>query len=142
MDVDYRSLLLAIEDRLGTCHVLVDREAKEPAGLLLATGVHDALTREMARAIYRGNRCYHVRARVSEEPTLRALLPIRARVLADMATDWATAQFLDRFYEAAQGAFAAVRRRSARAQPAPTAAATVPAGRIFSFPRPALVRAV
>lgn len=140
MHLDYRSLLLALEDRLGTCHVLVSREAKEPAGMLLATGVHDALTREMARAIYKTNRCYHVRARVAEEPTLRALLPIRARVLADPRTDWATAQFLDRFYEAVQAAFARAARRAAP-PPRPTPAAPAPA-RVFSFPRAALVRAV
>lgn len=136
MSLDFRSLLLALEDRLGTCHVLVNRQAKEPAGILLPTGVHDTLVRELARAVYRNNRCYHVRARVQEVETLRALLPGHTRVIEDPATDWATVQFLDRFHAAVRASFAGARR--ATTHPASSRPPREPAGaRIFSFPVPA-----
>lgn len=136
MSLDFRSLLMALEDRLGTCHVLVNRHAKEPAGILLPTGVHDTLIRELVRAVYKSNRCYHVRAKVQETETLRALAPVRARLIEDPATDWATVQFLDRFHAAVRASFAGT------AQGRATPAAATPRGetagaRIFSFPTPA-----
>lgn len=136
MSLDFRSLLLALEDRLGTCHVLVNRHAKEPAGILLPTGVHDTLVRELVRAVYKGNRCYHVRAAVQEPETLRALAPVRARVIEDPATDWATVQFLDRFHAAVHASFAGAAR--SRANPVAVTPRAEPASaRIFSFPAPA-----
>lgn len=139
MSLDFRTLLLALENRLGTCHVLVNRQAKEPATILLETGVHDALFKTLVRAIYRNNRCYHVRAAVSEPATLEALLKQRVKVLENPATDWATVQFLDRVDEAVRGSFAA-----RRAQSAPRAAAARPAtvsAQVLAFPGAARVQA-
>lgn len=136
MSLDFRSLLLALEDRLGTCHVLVNRHAKEPAGILLPTGVHDTLIRELVRAVYKSNRCYHVRAKVQEAETLRALAPVRARLIEDPATDWATVQFLDRFHAAVRASFAGTAH--GRENPVPvTARSETASARIFSFPTPA-----
>lgn len=140
MSLDFRSLLLALEDRLGTCHVLVNRQAKEPAVILLETGIHDALVKTLARAIYKSNRCYHVRAAVSEPATLAALLKVRAQVLENPATDWATAQFLDRVDEAVRRVFA-VARQPGTPCPAPALPAAPVSAQVLAFPGAASVRA-
>lgn len=137
MSLDFRSLLLALEDRLGTCHLLVNRNAKEPADVLLQTGVHDALAKELTRAIYKSNRCYHIKARVSEGATLAALGPVRARVLEDPRLDWATVRFLDDFHAAVRASFAQVRATTGNRSTRAPARPAEPAGaRIFIFPSP------
>ncbi|GAB4348130.1 MAG: hypothetical protein Kow0073_00670 [Immundisolibacter sp.] len=101
----YRELAIWLENQLGTCHLLINRAAKEPADLLLATGLHDRLVKELLRAIYKSNRCYHIRARISAEPTLAALQPIREKVLDQPATDLLTVRFLDAVDAAVRAAF-------------------------------------
>ena len=88
----YRGLLIHLENRLGTCKLLVSRAAKEPADLLLPTGVLDRLVREMVRAIYKNNRCYHIRARVTETESLRALAPFLESLADDPQHDLETAR--------------------------------------------------
>ena len=102
----FRELAIWLENRLGTCHLLVNRTAKEPADLLQATGLHDRLVRELLKAIYKGNKCYHVRAYVSAERTLEALQPVREKVLDQPATDLTTVDFLDAVDAAVRAAFA------------------------------------
>ena len=102
----FRELAIWLENRLGTCHLLVNREAKEPADLLLATGLHDRLVHELLRAVYKSNRCYHIRARLSADHTLRALQPVREKVLDEPATDLHTVRFLDALDAAVRAAFA------------------------------------
>ena len=101
----FRELAIWLENRLGTCHLLVNREAKEPADLLLATGLHDRLVHELLRAVYKSNRCYHIRARLSAERTLAALQPVREKVLDQPATDLLTVCFLDAVDSAVRTAF-------------------------------------
>lgn len=88
----YRGLLIHLENRLGTCKLLVSRAAKEPADLLLPTGVLDRLVREMVRAIYKNNRCYHIRAEVTEKASLRALAPFLESLADDPQHDLETAR--------------------------------------------------
>ena len=102
----FRELAIWLENRLGTCHLLVNRAAKEPADLLQATGLHDRLVQELLRAIYKSNRCYHIRAQLSPERTLAALQPVREKVLDRPGTDLSTVCFLDAFDDAVRAAFA------------------------------------
>jgi hypothetical protein len=106
LDMTFRELAIWLENRLGTCHLLVNRDAKEPADLLLATGLHDRLLRELLRAVYKANRCYHIRARLSAESTLTALQPLREKVLEEPATDLHTVRLLDAVDRAVRAAFA------------------------------------
>ncbi len=78
--MNYRDFTIALEHRLGTRHLLVDRHAKEPADLLLPTGVHDRLLREILRAVYKASECYHIKARLNGAKTLAAIAPIQARL--------------------------------------------------------------
>lgn len=105
MSLDYRALLMALERRLGTCHILVRRDAREPAAVLVPTGIHDRLVKQLTQAIYRGNRCYHIRAPVQARASLAALLPVRAQALEDPRADLATVHFLNDFQEAVRLAF-------------------------------------
>lgn len=123
----YRELAIWLENELGTCHLLVNRAAKEPADLLLATGLHDQLVRELLRAVYKSNRCYHIRARLSAERTLAALQPVREKVLDQPATDLLTVRFLDAVDAAVRGAF----RLPDKGQPTPV---TAPA-KVIPLPR-------
>ncbi len=102
----YRELVIWLENRLGTCHLMVNRSAKEPADLLQATGLHDRLVRELLQAVYKANRCYHIRALVSAECTLAALQPVREKVLDQPAPDLSTVRFLDTIDTAVREAFA------------------------------------
>lgn len=101
----YRELAIWLENQLGTCHLLVNRAAKEPADLLLATGLHDRLVKELLQAVYKNNRCYHIRTRLSAERTLAALQPVREKVLDQPATDLLTVRFLDAVDAAVRAAF-------------------------------------
>ncbi|MDD3650814.1 hypothetical protein [Immundisolibacter sp.] len=121
----FRELAIWLENRLGTCHLLVNRDAKEPADLLLATGLHDRLVRELLRAVYKSNRCYHIRARLSAERTLAALQPVREKVLDDPGTDLHTVQFLDAVDVAVRAAFAV---------PPPAPVSLAPRGRVIPLP--------
>ena len=105
-DMTFRELAIWLENHLGTCHLLVNRDAKEPADLLLATGLHDRLLKELLRAVYKANRCYHIRARLSAETTLAALQPLREKVLEQAATDLHTVRLLDAVDLAVRAAFA------------------------------------
>jgi hypothetical protein len=102
----FRELAIWLENRLGTCHLLVNRDAKEPADLLLATGLHDRLLKELLTAVYKNNRCYHIRARLSAQNTLAALQPLREKVLDEPATDLHTVRLLDAVDQAVRAAFA------------------------------------
>jgi hypothetical protein len=106
LDMTFRELAIWLENRLGTCHLLVNRDAKEPADLLLATGLHDRLLRELLRAVYKANRCQHIRARLSAESTLTALQPLREKVLEEPTTDLHTVRLLDAVDRAVRAAFA------------------------------------
>jgi len=101
----FRELAIWLENQLGTCHLLVNRTAKEPADLLLATGLHDRLVNELMRAVYKSNRCYHIRAAIQAGPTLAALQPIREKILDQPTTDLSTARFLDAVDGAVRAAF-------------------------------------
>ena len=101
----FRELAIWLENQLGTCHLLVNRTAKEPADLLLATGLHDRLVNELMRAVYKSNRCYHIRAAILAGPTLAALQPVREKVLDQPTTDLSTVRFLDALDVAVRAAF-------------------------------------
>ncbi|ANX04357.1 hypothetical protein [Immundisolibacter cernigliae] len=101
----FRELAIWLENQLGTCHLLVNRAAKEPADLLLATGLHDRLLNELMRAVYKSNRCYHIRAAIQAGPTLAALQPVRERILDQPTTDLSTVRFLDAVDSAVRAAF-------------------------------------
>ncbi|MBC7160771.1 hypothetical protein [Immundisolibacter sp.] len=101
----FRELAIWLENQLGTCHLLVNRAAKEPADLLLATGLHDRLVNELMRAVYKSNRCYHIRAAIQAGPTLAALQPVREKILDQPTTDLSTVRFLDAFDSAVRAAF-------------------------------------
>lgn len=102
----FRELAIWLEHRLGTCHLLVNRDAKEPADLLVATGLHDRLLKALLTAVYKANRCYHIRAPLSAENTLAALQPLREKVLEEPATDLHTVRLLDAVDLAVRAAFA------------------------------------
>ena len=101
----YRGLLIYLEHRLGTCNLLVSRAAKEPADLLLPTGVLDRLVREMARAIYKSNRCYHIRATVNEDASLRALAPFLESLADNPQHDLETARLTFDLHAGVKGYF-------------------------------------
>ncbi len=101
----FRELAIWLENQLGTCHLLVNRTAKEPADLLLATGLHDRLVNELMRAVYKSNRCYHIRAIIQAGPTLAALQPVREKILDQPTTDLSTVRFLDAIDTAVRAAF-------------------------------------
>ncbi len=111
----FRELTIWLENQLGTCHLLVNRTAKEPADLLLATGLHDRLVNELMRAVYKSNRCYHIRAVIQAGPTLAALQPVREKILDQATTDLSTVRFLDAIDTAVRAAFGL--SRTLRTQP-------------------------
>ena len=122
----FRELAILLENRLGTCHLLVNRDAKEPADLLLATGLHDRLLRELLTAVYKANRCYHIRAPLSAVNTLAALQPLREKVLDEAATDLHTVRLLDAVDRAVRAAFVM--------PSAPLAAPVLAAGEVIPLP--------
>jgi hypothetical protein len=109
----FRELAIWLENQLGTCHLLVNRAAKEPADLLLATGLHDRLVNELMRAVYKSNRCYHIRAAIQAGPTLAALQPVREKILDQPTTDLSTVRFLDAVDTAVRAAFGLSQTRRA-----------------------------
>lgn len=115
----FRELAIGLENQLGTCHLLVNRAAKEPADLLLATGLHDRLLNELMRAVYKSNRCYHIRAAIQAGPTLAALQPVRERILDQPTTDLSTVRFLDAIDGAVRAAFRLSQARRGRADDGP-----------------------
>lgn len=122
----FRELAIRLENHLGTCHLLVNRDAKEPADLLLATGLHDRLLKELLRAVYKANRCYHIRAPLLAENTLAALQPLREKVLEEPATDLHTVRLMDAIDRAVRAAFALPL--------APPAAARTTVGQVIPLP--------
>ncbi len=115
----FRELAIRLENQLGTCHLLVNRTAKEPADLLLATGLHDRLVNELMRAVYKSNRCYHIRAAILAGPTLAALQPLREKVLDQPSTDLSTVRFLDAIDAAVRAAFGLSQTRRGRPDDGP-----------------------
>lgn len=94
----YRELLLILELELGTQHILVNRNAKEPGNILLPTGVHDALLGKLTKAIYKKSQCYHIKAPVLPAVALSALQSCREERLLSEQTDWDTVRLLDQIY--------------------------------------------
>lgn len=125
----FRELAIWLENRLGTCYLLVNRAAKEPADLLQATGLHDRLVHELLRAVYKSNRCYHIRAPVSAERTLAALQPVREKVLDQAATDLSTVRFLDAVDAAVRAAFVLPAARESRPHSGPAQIIPLPGWR-------------
>lgn len=94
----YRELLLILELELGTQHILVNRNAKEPGDILLPTGVHDSLLGKLTKAIYKKSRCYHIKAPVLPAEALSVLQAFREEKLLSKQTDWDTVRLLDQIY--------------------------------------------
>ena len=100
--MNYREFTIALEHRLGTRYLLVDREAKEPADLLLPTGVHDRLLREILRAVYKACECYHIKAPLSRARTLAAIAPILGRLREAPDSDIDVIRLVDELFCAAE----------------------------------------
>ena len=87
-----------MEQALGTRHVLVNREAREPADILLPTGIHDSLVRELTKAVYKRSQCYHIRALVSPEAARVSLQDLREKILQNQDTDTHLIGFMDELF--------------------------------------------
>lgn len=94
-----------MELELGTQHVLVNRNAKEPADILLPTGVYDPLIRRLTKAIYKRSGCYHIHAPLLGLETVNALQLMREEILQKAQTDLDTLKFLDQLYWLFQAIF-------------------------------------
>lgn len=135
MVTNYRQLLLALEDALGTGNLLVDHQAREPADILLPTGVHDRLLKSTLRAVYKNNKCYHINAPISAARTLPVLAELRHRVREDSAADITLVHLVDDLYEQALKLFE--RNSPHEQQPAgkqTPAEATPPLAEVLTLP--------
>ena len=100
------------------------------------------------RAVYKSNRCYHIRAAIQAGPTLAALQPVREKILDQPTTDLSTVRFLDAIDTAVRAAFGLSQTRRARTgrRPGPdhpaAGLATPETGRLSQAHRPAASSAV
>lgn len=100
--MNYREFTIALEHRLGTRYLLVDREAKEPGDLLLPTGVHDRLLREILRAVYKACECYHIRAPLDGDRALAVIAPIQTSLRDAADSDIDVIRLVDELFCAAE----------------------------------------
>lgn len=104
--MNYREFSIALEHRLGTRYLLVNRAAKEPADLFQSTGVHDQLLMSVLKSIYKSNRCYHIKALIQGDKTLAAIAPFQSKLRDDPRSDIDVVRLVDDLFNAAQGLFA------------------------------------
>ena len=123
----FLQLLQALEQRLGHVHLPIQPRAARLPEVFDGCGLHHELAVTLVRAIYRENRCRHVRDRVSVEACLRAVAPIHAAVAHADHTDVDTYRFSEGFLAAVQAVF----EQKPGARPPKV---REPRGQLLSFP--------
>lgn len=69
----FREFFAQLAERLGAHLLPVRSEAHDIGSFLAPDGVHHPLDRQLARCIYRANRCGHLDAGICPQTTFRAL---------------------------------------------------------------------
>ncbi|MDA8389567.1 MAG: hypothetical protein M0Z76_02360 [Gammaproteobacteria bacterium] len=124
----YLELLCLLEERLGRLHIPLRANASTVQELFDGCALHHELMTALARAVYVGNRCHHVKDRITPEKTLQAINPIRAAILDADNTDIDTYCFVEAFVTEVQKGFGQHQTKPRpRLRPA--------GGQIIAFPR-------
>lgn len=124
----YLELLRLLEERLGRLHVPLRANASTVHELFDGCALHHELMTALVRAVYTGNRCHHVKDRVTPDKTLQAIGPIRTAILNADDTDIDTYRFVEAF-------FAEVQKGFGQHQPKPHRRLPQAGGQIIAFPR-------
>ncbi len=128
----YLELLCLLEERLGRLHMPLRANAATVHDLFDGCALHHELMTAFVRAVYAGNRCHHIKDRVTAEKTLQAIGPIRTAILCADDTDIDTYRFVEAFVTEVQKGFGEHQPRRRRLP--------APGGEVIPFPRRGAVR--
>jgi hypothetical protein len=85
--VTYRGLVAHLAEILGYHQIPLNPAARDIHTLLDGSPLHDDMTRQLLRAIYKKNRCNHLDSRIAREATEAVLVEIRQGALRAESTD-------------------------------------------------------
>lgn len=96
----FRQLVKHLENRLGYHQMPVDAGAEGPQDLFESCPLHDDLTKQLVRGIYKRNRCQHMGDPVYQDKTESVLKEIRNCVRQEKRTDVDRYNFVEDYCQA------------------------------------------
>lgn len=91
----FRDLILDLADVVGRHHLPVVEDSHEIGDFLGNDAIHYALVKKLIRSVYRANRCGHLNAEISANPTFDAIGKIRGELVRSADTDLDAIRLLD-----------------------------------------------
>lgn len=87
--------MLRLADQIGRHHLPVVDDAHEISEFLGDDAIHHELVKSVVRSVYRANRCGHLNALISANPTFDAIGKIRGEMLRSKETDIEAIRLMD-----------------------------------------------
>lgn len=103
----FKQLMDYLEAQLGYHQMPVDAHAQGPQDLFESCPVHDSLTRQLARGIFKRNRCQRLGDPVHQDKTESVLAEIRNGVHQEKHTDIDRHNFIEDYCRAVHEFFTA-----------------------------------
>lgn len=91
----FRDLMLRLADQIGRHHLPVVDDAHEIGEFLGDDAIHHELVKRVVRSVYRANRCGHLNAQISANPTFDAIGKIRGELFRSNETDIEAIRLMD-----------------------------------------------
>ncbi len=102
----FRQLIEHLENRLGYHQMPVNARADGPQDLFESCPLHDDLTKQLVRGIFKRNRCQHLGDPVYQDKTESVLKEIRNCVRQEKRTDIDRYNFVEDYCQAVHEFFA------------------------------------
>ncbi|MFV1998538.1 MAG: hypothetical protein ACC641_11075, partial [Acidiferrobacterales bacterium] len=129
----FRQLFEQLENRLGSHQIPVDAHAEGLQDLFESCPLHDDLTKQLARAIFKRNRCRHLDDPVYQDKTESVLKEIRSCVRQEKHTDIDRYNFIEDYCQAVHEFFTV--GNAAEIKNSPGSPATPRSAQIINFER-------
>ncbi len=101
----FKDYLFHLENRLGYHQVPVNPAAESPKDIFEGCALHDELTKQLVRAIYKRNKCRRLDDTIDREKTELVLKEIRSAVIQESGTDIDRYHFINDFCRASDEFF-------------------------------------
>ena len=112
----FRDFLEHLERSLGYHQIPLNRHAESPRDIFESCPLHDKLTKQLIRTIYKRNQCQRFIDSIDKVKTERVLTEIRNSVMQEKATDVDRYHFIEDFCAAVNDFFADVSLNTSNAR--------------------------
>lgn len=103
--MNFKDFLLYLENRLGYHQIPLNPAARDAKDIFESCPLHDDLTKQLVRSIYKRNRCQRLTDPVDRTTTESVLKEIRVAVVQEAGTDIDRYDFINDFCRAAHEFF-------------------------------------